>query len=299
MQDTYNLAWKICSVINGTAKPEILETYETERRQVALDLVAADMKINSYYNTRRCGDGLDRTLDYKSLRNSLYEFLSGAAVNYGPSILTLKQNLPPADSHVSNEAQTLPDTNPLASNLKIGTRIPSYKLTNQADARWVHLAELLPSDTRWRLLTFAGNLSDPIQSRRVHLLGHFLASAVRKFAPAHRPIDSVIEILTVHSGPRREFDLLGGLHDVFHPWDEVSGWDYWKVFVDEPDALLQEGFDDVYGRFGIDRVRGCVVICRPDQHVGCVVDVDDFVSIGRYFEGVLNAVGGMDGDVVG
>ena len=290
MQDTYNLGWKICSVINGSAKQEILNTYETERRQVALDLVAADKQINGCY-TRRCTEHLEQNLDYQILRDSLSEFLSGASVNYGPSILTLKQSIAPVNGHVFNKEEPLSQTSPLASKLHIGMRVPSYKVINQADARCIHLGELLRSDARWRILTFAGNLADPVQFHRVRLLGEFLAgpaSPVRRFTPSHRPIDAVVEILTVHSGPRAGLDLLH-LHDIFHPWDELSGWDYWKVFVDE--RSFHGGFDDVYGMFGIDRQRGCLVICRPDQHVGCVLDLEDFLSIGRYFEGVLNPVG--------
>lgn len=41
MQDCYNLGWKIGLVCNGVAKREILETYQSERRRVAQDLVSS------------------------------------------------------------------------------------------------------------------------------------------------------------------------------------------------------------------------------------------------------------------
>ena len=286
MQDSYNLGWKICSVINGTAREETMNTYETERRQVALDLVAADRKIANYYLEKSFGD-LNHGSDYKSLRDSLYEFLSGAAVNYGPSILTTKQVVLSTNRHTLTNEKRFLETSPLASKLNIGMRLPSYKVINQADARCVHLGELLRSDGRWRILNFAGNLYSAAQFRRVQLLGEYLAanqSVIRRYTPLHQPINSVIEILTVHSGPRTAVDLLS-LHAIFHPYDERTGWDYWKVFVDEPS--VHEGFDDVYGKYGIDRQRGCVVICRPDQHVGCVLGMGDFSAISRYFEKVL------------
>ena len=181
----------------------------------------------------------------------------------------------------------LPETSPLASKLKIGMRFPSYKVINQADARCVQIGELLQSDGRWRILAFAGDLTNAFQFRRVQLLGDFLAasgSIIRRYTPLHQPIDSVIEVLTIHSGPRTSVDLLS-LHDVFHPYDETTGWDYWKVFADEPS--LHEGFDDAYSKYGIDRQWGCLVICRPDQHVGCVLDLENFLAISRYLEGIL------------
>src|SRR6185369_12030718 len=36
IQDAHNLAWKLAYVLNGIAGPELLKTYETERRPVAL-----------------------------------------------------------------------------------------------------------------------------------------------------------------------------------------------------------------------------------------------------------------------
>jgi 2-polyprenyl-6-methoxyphenol hydroxylase-like FAD-dependent oxidoreductase len=36
IQDAHNLAWKLAHVLNGLAGPDLLKTYETERRPVAL-----------------------------------------------------------------------------------------------------------------------------------------------------------------------------------------------------------------------------------------------------------------------
>ena len=286
MQDTYNLGWKVCSVIKGIAREEVLSTYETERRQVALDLIAVDHKIANYYSQKPLED-LNHQLDYQSLRDSLYEFLSGVAVNYGPSILTMKPKISPSNGEVPRDQIRLSETSALASRLNIGMRLPSYRVINHADARCVHLGELMQSDVRWRIITFAGDLTNAFQFQRVQRLGEFLAasgSVIRRYTPADQPIDSVIEVLTVHSGPRIAVDLLS-LHDAFHPYDETLGWNYWKVLVDEPP--FHEGFDDLYGKYGIDRQHGCLVICRPDQHVGCVLDLEDFLAVSKYFERIL------------
>jgi tetracenomycin A2 monooxygenase-dioxygenase len=40
IQDAYNLAWKLEAVVNGAARPELLETYNEERRPVADGTVA-------------------------------------------------------------------------------------------------------------------------------------------------------------------------------------------------------------------------------------------------------------------
>lgn len=35
LQDAHNLAWKLAAVLNGTASPKLLDSYQTERRPVA------------------------------------------------------------------------------------------------------------------------------------------------------------------------------------------------------------------------------------------------------------------------
>ncbi len=148
-------------------------------------------------------------------------------------------------------------------------------------------AKFLKSDGRWRLVGFAGDLRDATQFRRVHELGARLAapdSFLRTYTPSTKSIDSVIELLTVHSGPREAVELLD-LHEIYHPWDDERGWDYWKVFVD--DVSHHEGFDDVYVKYGIDKREGCLVVCRPDQHVGYVGTLEDVEGFKEYFSGIL------------
>jgi putative polyketide hydroxylase len=43
IQDAYNLAWKLDAVVNGTAAPDLLETYDAERRPIADRTVAQSL----------------------------------------------------------------------------------------------------------------------------------------------------------------------------------------------------------------------------------------------------------------
>jgi len=43
IQDAYNLAWKLEAVVNGAARPELLETYDSERRPIADRTVAQSL----------------------------------------------------------------------------------------------------------------------------------------------------------------------------------------------------------------------------------------------------------------
>ena len=40
IQDAYNLAWKLDAVVTGAARPELLATYDAERRPIAERTVA-------------------------------------------------------------------------------------------------------------------------------------------------------------------------------------------------------------------------------------------------------------------
>ena len=45
MMDTYNLGWKLASVLKGQADKKILSTYQTERHQTAQELIDLDVRF--------------------------------------------------------------------------------------------------------------------------------------------------------------------------------------------------------------------------------------------------------------
>ena len=49
MQDAYNLGWKLGLVMNGLAKPELLDTYETERRPIAEQVIWAASSLHEIF----------------------------------------------------------------------------------------------------------------------------------------------------------------------------------------------------------------------------------------------------------
>jgi 2-polyprenyl-6-methoxyphenol hydroxylase-like FAD-dependent oxidoreductase len=49
MQDAYNLGWKLAMVVQGTAKPELLETYVTERRPIAEQVIWAASSLHEIF----------------------------------------------------------------------------------------------------------------------------------------------------------------------------------------------------------------------------------------------------------
>lgn len=56
MGDTYNLGWKLGLVCKKLLRPEVLDTYELERRQIARQLIAFDHKFSRLFSGRPTTD---------------------------------------------------------------------------------------------------------------------------------------------------------------------------------------------------------------------------------------------------
>lgn len=297
LQDTFNLGWKIGNVVNGIAKRSILRTYQSERRRIAQDLIDFDHRFSRLFSGRPAKDAADEAgismAEFKDAFEKGNMFASGLAVNYGASVLVAK----PGDSAEEGDGTDVgPKVNgiskvvgkqELAENIKMGMRFPSFQVLNQSDARPWQFAHFLKSDGRFRIILFAGNLLDQEQWQRVQRFGKTLAnqgSLLHRFTSPNKPIDSTIELLTLHSAPRTKIELLD-LHEIFHPFDPKKGWDYEKVFVD--DVSYHEGNGEAYKQYGVDPGKGCVVITRPDQYVGWIGELEDTHDMDCYFSQIL------------
>ncbi|PGG95582.1 hypothetical protein AJ79_09972 [Helicocarpus griseus UAMH5409] len=284
MQDTYNLGWKIALVASGVCDSAILKTYELERKKVAQDLIDFDHRFSRLFSGRPAKDVMDEEgISMEEFKDAFVKgnmFASAIAVDYQDSLIVTRK---------TSSASQLITKEETGRTIKVGMRMPSFRVLNQSDARPWQLQERLPSDGRWRILLFAGNLTDPLTLSRYNTLGEKLAapqSFLRRFTPASAKIDSTIEILTIHSAPRREIEL-SSLPEIFHPYCEENGWDYWKVFAD--DESYHEGHGRCYENLGLDSGVGAAVIIRPDQYVSWVGEVEDYGGMERFFGGFMVA----------
>jgi phenol 2-monooxygenase len=297
MQDAYNLGWKLGLVVKGLAKPEILKTYQSERRRIAQDLIDFDHKFSRLFSGRPAVDVLDEAgvsmAEFKQAFVKGNMFASGLSVDYGASMLVAKPGdaveqgdgtdvSSPSSSSASKTRVT--GTQDLATNIKMGMRFPSFKVLNQSDARPWHLQEKLRSDGRFRIIIFAGNILSAPQKSRLDAFCSKLTSS-----PIVLPhLYKTIALLTVHSAKRMDVELLRDFPDVLHPFDARTGWDYESVYVD--DESYHEGHGRAYEGYGVERETGCVVVTRPDQYVGFVGKLDGeegWGGVEGYFEGIF------------
>ncbi|KAI2631113.1 FAD binding domain-containing protein [Xylaria nigripes] len=310
MQDAYNLGWKLGLVCRGIAKRDILSTYELERKQIANELITFDQKFSRFFSGKPAKDVMDEVgvsmEEFSNAFNLSHMFTTGIGANYKPSALVAKPQENGADSASAGHNSKAQSTLSLATNLKPGMRFPSYQVVAQSSAQTWQLQHKLPSDGRFRLVVFSGDISQPARQKLINGLGAWLSKDVLpryprialcaasdphsgvKFRTEQDP--SVIDVLLVHSAKRTDVDILRDLHEVYHPFDSKLGWDYDKIFTD--DESYENSHGQAYKGYGVDREQGALVVVRPDGYVGLVTSVEEksWEEVGKWFEGVLRPV---------
>lgn len=269
MQDTFNLGWKLLSVLRGTASPQILRTYSQERRTVAQELIDFDREFAKMFSapptdpTRPGIEGVDPAEFQRYFVRQL-RFTAGVETQYYPSI-------------ISGESKH----QALATGFPIGRRFHSAPVIRLADAMRVQLGHTVQADGRWRLFAFADATDAASETSRLRALCAFLErdprSPIRKHTPPGRDIDSVIDVRAIFQQSHREL-LLQTMPRFLLPKKGRYGLcDYEKMFC--PDL---KGDRDIFELRGVDR-QGCVVIVRPDQYVAHVLPLDARAELATFF----------------
>jgi phenol 2-monooxygenase len=271
MMDSYNLGWKIGSVVQGTLDRSALSTYEHERSQVAHDLINFDQKFAKLFSGKPAKHAADEAgislAEFHRVFEQSHLFASGVDVKYEHSPI------------IANPSAS---TQSLATNIPVGKRFNSFKVLNQSDARPWHFQELMKSDGRWRIVVFAGDIRDAKQKARIEKLAQHLDdpnSFLSKYTPAGKPRTGLFHILTVHSAPRVETEL----HDF--PTALRPEHDYWSLYVD--DMSHHEGHGEAYKNYGVDPKKGCLVVVRPDQYVSLLVELEETDKVEAFFAGCM------------
>jgi len=269
MGDTFNLGWKLISVLQNRSAPELLHSYSEERHSVAKDLIDFDHEWSRIIGApAETGSSLNETPKFQVYFIEHGRYTAGLSVKYRPSALT-----GPAEwQH-------------LASGFEIGTRFHSAPVIRLADAKPMQLGHAVEADARWRIFAFAGAGDPTSASSGIGALCAFLSdspqSPIRKFTPKGADLDTVIDLRAVFQNYHRDIQI-GAMPPLLMPKKGRFGLtDYEKIFC----ADRRGG--DIFNMRGVDRERGCMVIVRPDQHVAHVLPLDGFEALSAFFDGVL------------
>ena len=274
MHDSYNLGWKLASVVRGYSPPELLHTYSAERRAIAEELLAFDRELATMFSMQGessstgdgSGAGATRLQKYMVKHDG---YVSGTLTEYQPSQIIAE-----------------PKYQSLAQGFEIGRRFHSSPVVRLVDAKPVHLGHVFEANGRWRIIAFSKAEDPTAEGSAIRMLADSLENAdespVRRFTPAGSDIDEVIEVMAVFQQGYRDIDIQDLPDSLYPPKGKLRLHDYEKLFC--PD--LDKG-DDIFDKRGIDRDKGCIVVVRPDQHVANILPLDGFAELAAFFGGFL------------
>ncbi|GAA5854304.1 hypothetical protein JCM8547_001772 [Rhodosporidiobolus lusitaniae] len=277
MMDTYNLGWKLASVLKGTASPEILDTYGFERHKTAQELIDLDYQLSRMFAAKPKQDDSDEEgvslTQFKEFFIKMGRWASGTAVHYHPNLLVEQEE----------QGQSL------APGLPHGERFESHMVVSMADARPWHLGDRFVSDGRWRVVYFAGDVREQAQREKMDKIAAYFDSPtgpLRLYSNEGENLDTVIELLTVISNPRTSVEP-NSFPDVFWPPKGPYGSrDYLKIFADDSSPVTPDDRGQIYQKLRI-APEGCLVVVRPDQTVSLVCSLDEPERVGAFFSRFL------------
>jgi phenol 2-monooxygenase len=301
MNDTYNLGWKLASVLRGQAHTKLLHTYSAERQPLAQTLIDFDREISRLSAAKpkttksdsTTTSGNDSTKEPDAIDPATFQnyfqrqgrFMAGLETRYQPSLITSPNT---AHQH-------------LAMGFQIGTRFHSAQVLRLADAKPVQLGHVMKADGRWRIILFGSSTErnqgktplDP-KCRLMQTCKWLEEKLIPRFKPKNADVDSVFDVRAVFPQPRSSLHV-PSLPEVLLPHKGKFGiQDYEKAFTDE--ESYGWGFGEIYKNRSIGP-EGCVVVVRPDQYISAVLALGEkaFGPLGEFFGGVLREAGGVNG----
>ena len=160
LQDGYNIGWKLASVLKGHAGPELLETYVLERQKVADVLINWDKVWAKQMSSIAKEDGgvvdANGKIDFSEVFVKAEAFTAGLTVTYDNSIITQAEG--------SNQQA--------AKNLKVGMRLQGVQVVRFCDAKVMKSVNALPSDGRWRIIVFPGDIRQQLASTKLNQVSY-------------------------------------------------------------------------------------------------------------------------------
>jgi phenol 2-monooxygenase len=198
-------------------------------------------------------------------------FVSGIGVQYSPSILS-------DSAHVSS-----------VSTVKIGVRMSPEDIIRAADGRPFNLHDLLPADTRFKLLVFGGEFNDP----KVRAALQKAADAIQHLLPSafggHG--EKAVDTITIMKADLFENDFTDvptylRPHWSKYAFDSIQNVEFMlidmhRVFYDSLAAdRITAG--KAYNTYGIGP-EGAIIVVRPDCFVGTILPISEASKLAEYF----------------
>ncbi|KAF7195852.1 Phenol hydroxylase [Pseudocercospora fuligena] len=270
MHDSLNLAWKLNLAIRGLAKPDLLATYQQERRQIAQDLIDFD-----YEHANAFHDGDPEALAQNFTKN--VRFISGFGVEYSENIIN--------------------QSGGKTSNIRPGSLLPPAKVTRYIDANPLDIQLDIPMLGQFKTYFLCPDLAKSMAFLRGACDGVSNSLTSQQADPSfakkprttceideyHRPerytaVSQLFTLALVTATPKADFEL----SDLPTPLDKSK----WTVYLDDIPEKSTNGKSCLEKWIGgMTDAEVAVVNVRPDGYVGSVRRFD----VGSGGEGGLAA----------
>ncbi len=266
MGDTFNLGWKLISVLLGKSDATLLHTYSEERQKVAQGLIDYDHKWSRVMSAPIAKTNVNAVKEHFIEGGN---FTAGLSVKYLPSILTGKDTW-----------------QELAPGFEIGKRFHSAPVVRLADAKTIQLGETIKADTKWRIYAFSDASVPSDSDSKIYKLCKFLEEAedspINIYTPKDEDIDSVISVYGIFQQNHHNIEF-EEMPSILKPLvGKYSLKDYEKMYCSD----LKNG-NDIYDMREINRYQGVMVIVRPDQYVAHVLPLDAYDELKIFFSNIL------------
>ena len=267
MADSFNLGWKLASVILGRSHPKLLNTYSEERQSKAQELIKFDRDMARLFSAKPKDSA--KAKEFQSYFSKHARYTAGVETKYDPSLITGQST----HQH-------------LAKGFEVGKRFHSAAVIRLADAKPMQLGHTIKADGRWRLFLFADGEDQGQEDGAVANLCEFLQkhpqSPVCRYTPKGSNIDDVIDVRAIFQRPHRELALEGMPSLLLPAKGHLGLIDYEKIFC--PDLKFAR---DVFDVRGINRLEGAMIIARPDQYVASILPMQDTKGLIEFFDSFM------------
>jgi phenol 2-monooxygenase len=176
LQDGYNIGWKLGAVLNGQAPASLLETYVSERQSTAQELIDFDRYFTRLFSSKYRQENGISSEQFAEAFVKAGRYTAGQAVKYDQSaIISLN-----------------PD----------GMRFPTAQVVRWSDAKAIQLPKAMPSNGRWYVVIFAGDIKDAAAAARLQKVAAGLKAIAEEFTPVGADPDTLLDPVLVLSGQR-------------------------------------------------------------------------------------------------
>ena len=257
MADAWNLGWKLGAVLRGTARPELLRTYSTERQAVAQELIDFDREFSALFSGRAEAVDPEEFQRYFVAAGPLHrrgrDALRAVDDHRGADAPAPRGGLPGRDALPlrAGPAARRRQARPARPRRPRGRRLAALRLRRCATAR------------RSRAVRVPGRAPPSPASRR----------------PGADP-DAVIDVRAVFQQGHRDARRRRAAAGAAAAQGRFGLIDYEKAFCPDPRE------DDIFDARAVDR-DGCLLVVRPDGYVANLLPLDAHEALAGFFDGVL------------